>query len=56
MALSPAYFLCEALFAREYGITPPEPQWEPHFQVRTLTAYRPRLRGPFAYPEPFDNV
>ena len=42
--------------AREYGIRPPEPQWEPHFQVRTLTAYRPALRGPFAYPEPFDNV
>jgi putative acetyltransferase len=42
--------------AREYGIRPPDPQWEPHFQVRTLTAYRPHLAGPFAYPEPFDNV
>ena len=42
--------------AREYGISPPDPQWEPHFQVRTLTAYRPQLTGPFAYPEPFDNV
>jgi len=42
--------------AREYQITPPQPQWEPHFQVRTLTAYRPGLRGPFAYPEPFDHV
>jgi putative acetyltransferase len=41
--------------AAEYGISPPEPQWEPHFQVRTLTAYRPRLTGPFAYPEPFDT-
>jgi putative acetyltransferase len=42
--------------AREYGISPADPHWEPHFQVRTLTAYRPHLRGPFAYPEPFDNV
>ena len=42
--------------AREYGISPADPRWEPHFQVRTLTAYRPNLRGPFAYPEPFDNV
>ena len=42
--------------ASEYGITPQEPQWVPHFQVRTLTAYDPGLRGPFAYPEPFDHV
>jgi putative acetyltransferase len=42
--------------AREYGITPQEPQWVPHFQIRTLTAYDPSLRGPFAYPEPFDHV
>ena len=42
--------------AREYAITPADPQWEPHFQVRTLTSYRPQLTGPFAYPEPFDNV
>jgi len=42
--------------ASEYGITPTEPQWAPHFQVRTLTTYDPSLRGPFAYPEPFDHV
>ena len=42
--------------AREYGITAADPQWEPHFQVRTLTSYRPQLTGPFAYPEPFDDV
>jgi putative acetyltransferase len=41
---------------REYGITPSEPRWVPHFQVRTLTAYQAAIRGPFAYPEPFDNV
>ena len=42
--------------ASEYGITPKEPRWVPDFQVRTLTAYDPGLRGPFAYPEPFDYV
>jgi putative acetyltransferase len=42
--------------AGEYGITPKEPRWVPHFQVRTLTGYEPGLRGPFAYPEPFDQV
>jgi putative acetyltransferase len=42
--------------AEEYGITPPVPRWRPHFQVRTLTAFTPALRGRFAYPEPFDRV
>ncbi len=42
--------------AAEYGITPPRPGWEPHFQVRTLTAYDPALAGPFRYPEPFDRT
>jgi len=40
----------------EYQITPPRPEWRPHFQVRVLTAYQPALRGPFAYPEPFDRT
>jgi putative acetyltransferase len=40
----------------EYGIEPPDPRWRPHFQVRVLSAYRPGLRGTFAYPEPFDRV
>jgi putative acetyltransferase len=40
----------------EYGITPQRPEWEEHFQVRTLTAYDPALRGEFAYPEPFDRM
>src|SRR5580700_10504381 len=40
----------------EYGITPQRPEWEEHFQVRTLTAYDPALRGAFAYPEPFDRT
>jgi putative acetyltransferase len=39
-----------------YQITPPRPQWQPHFQVRVLTNYQPRLRGMFTYPEPFDRT
>jgi len=42
--------------ASEYGITPAHPEWSEHFQVRTLTAYDPAVRGQFAYPEPFDRV
>jgi putative acetyltransferase len=40
----------------EYGITPQRPEWDEHFQVRTLTGYDPALRGQFAYPEPFDRM
>ncbi len=43
----------------EYGVTPPDPAWGRYFQVRALSAYDPddpALRGPFAYPEPFDRV
>ena len=39
-----------------YQITPPRPQWQPHFQVRVLSGYQPRLRGMFTYPEPFDRT
>jgi putative acetyltransferase len=42
--------------AAEYGITPAHPEWAPHFQVRTLTAYDPAGRGEFAYPAPFGRV
>ena len=42
--------------AGEYEITPKHPEWKEHFQVRTLTAYPPAVRGEFAYPEPFDRV
>jgi putative acetyltransferase len=38
------------------GIQPPVPEWGPHFQVRTLTAYDPAVRGTFRYPEPFDRL
>jgi putative acetyltransferase len=40
----------------DYQITPPEPDWQPHFQARLLAGYQPALRGAFAYPEPFDRV
>jgi putative acetyltransferase len=40
----------------EFGVIPPVAQWQPHFQVRTLTAYDPSLRGVFAYAKPFDLV
>lgn len=42
--------------AEEYGIMPPVPEWRPHFQARTLTAFTPALRGQFTYAEPFDRV
>lgn len=39
-----------------YQIIPPRPEWQPHFQVRVLTEYQPRLRGMFTYPKPFDGT
>ena len=40
----------------DYQITPPVAAWQPHFQVRLLTAYRPSVRGAFRYAEPFDRI
>ncbi|THA25857.1 N-acetyltransferase [Streptomyces sp. RKND-216] len=42
--------------ATEYGIAPPDPAWTTAFQVRTLSAYDPAMRGTFAYAEPFSQV
>jgi putative acetyltransferase len=42
--------------AEEHGIEPEVPAWRPHFQVRTLSAYDPDLRGTFAYAEPFARL
>ncbi|MFI9510695.1 GNAT family N-acetyltransferase [Nocardia sp. NPDC052566] len=39
--------------AARLGITPDEPAWISHFQVRPLTAYDPRIVGEFRYAEPF---
>jgi len=40
--------------AADLGITPPVAEWGAHFQARPLGAYRPALRGPFAYAAPFN--
>jgi putative acetyltransferase len=40
----------------EYGIAPPHPGYGEYFQVRTLSAYEPALRGTFAYAAPFDDL
>jgi putative acetyltransferase len=42
--------------SHQYAITPPKPQWHPHFQVRVLYGYQSGLRGTFTYPEPFDRT
>lgn len=42
--------------ADQLGITPPVAAWASHFQVRTLSAYRPDLRGTFRYARPFDDL
>jgi putative acetyltransferase len=39
-----------------YQVTPPKPEWPPHFQVRVLSGYQPRLHGMFTYPESFDRT
>jgi putative acetyltransferase len=54
---NPAYYSRFGFrLSSEYQITPPRPQWQPHFQVRVLTSYQPGLRGAFVYPEPFDRT
>jgi putative acetyltransferase len=40
----------------EYQITPPVAEWQPVFQVRVLTGYRPEVRGTFRFAGPFDGV
>ncbi|EIV91725.1 GNAT family N-acetyltransferase [Frankia sp. QA3] len=42
--------------AADHGIAPPVPRWEPHFQVRALSAAPPALQGTFHYPEPFARL
>ncbi|MFF2524122.1 GNAT family N-acetyltransferase [Streptomyces liangshanensis] len=54
---NPAYYTRYGFHAStDHHITPPNPRWGTHFQVRTLTAYSKDLRGRFAYAEPFDEV
>jgi predicted N-acetyltransferase YhbS len=54
---NPAYY-CRFGFqpSTDYEITPSRPEWQPHFQVRVLTGYRPEIRGTFRYAEPFDRM
>jgi putative acetyltransferase len=42
--------------AAELGIRPEVAEWEPAFQARTLTAYRPELTGLFTYAAPFGEL
>jgi putative acetyltransferase len=42
--------------ASEIGVEPDNPEWVPFFQARTLTSYRPELRGRFRYAAPFDDL
>ena len=39
--------------AEPLGVTPPETGWGDAFQARPLTAYTPRLAGPFRYAAAF---
>ena len=39
-----------------YGIAPPDPDWHDAFQVRTLSAHTPALRGTFTFATPFDGL
>jgi putative acetyltransferase len=41
---------------RQLGIEAPDPAWGDHFQVRTLTAYRPGIVGRFRYAPAFEEL
>ncbi|MCU1689358.1 MAG: family N-acetyltransferase, partial [Jatrophihabitantaceae bacterium] len=38
------------------GLEPPDASWGEHFQVRTLRAWDPFVRGAFAYAAAFDEI
>ena len=42
--------------SHRYGIQPPDLGWGDYFQVRTLTAHDPGVRGVFRYAAPFDRL
>ena len=53
----PAYYTRFGFWpSADYHIMPPVAHWQPHFQVRPLTAYDPVLRGTFTYAEPFGRL
>ena len=37
-------------------VEPPESSWGNYFQVRTLTSYRPLIKGRFRYASPFNDL
>ena len=39
-----------------FDIDPPDPAWGHHFQVLTLSAFRPDITGQFRYAAPFDEL
>ncbi len=51
---SPAYYSRFGFrLAAEFGITPPVPEWAPHFQARL---FGPTPSGAFRYAEPFNRL
>lgn len=42
--------------AASVGITPPDPAWGDHFQVRLLSSYQPEMLGRFSYASPFGRL
>ncbi len=53
----PAYYRRFGFVAStEVGIEPPDARWGHYFQVRTLAAWVPAIRGRFHYAAPFDDV
>ncbi|MFG3708059.1 GNAT family N-acetyltransferase [Micromonospora sp. NPDC047670] len=42
--------------AVDLGVTPPRPWGPQYFMARTLSAWRPSIRGEFAYAKPFDEL
>ncbi|NGY57825.1 N-acetyltransferase [Lentzea sp. NEAU-D13] len=51
---SPAYYSRFGFrLASEFGITPPDPEWAPHFQARLFGEVP---AGPFRYAEPFNRL
>lgn len=44
------------VMAEKLGVTPPVPEWAPHFQALPLAAYTPENRGAFRYAAAFDRL
>ncbi|WP_370944396.1 GNAT family N-acetyltransferase [Amycolatopsis sp. cg5] len=44
------------VLAAEHGIVPPQAEWAPHFQVRTLAGYKSDMRGNFRYAPAFERL